>query len=279
LLLAWTVTAGTHHPSEWMTYPKAVLPVIGYVGNWFKDKIGVLAHTWSLALEEQYYIVWPTVLIVALRRGLTLRKIAGVLLGVTFGLAVFQATWGSVFRPHLSPLVWSGLMTYGRFGGLLLGSIVALVPEKLRWTRDRRVAYASGICVVALVFGHFSSSIYERIGIVLFALMAAIVIAHVVHAPGSPVARALSAWPLGVVGKISYGLYLYHYPLFWFISKHFSHTVVVVVLAWISAFACAIVSYAFVERRVLRAKARVGRRRAARIPRATVPVESPIATS
>lgn len=200
------------------------LSTLAYVANWrfVASSQGYFAHTalpspllhtWSLAVEEQFYLIWPLMAVVVLarfgRRGLA--WVAG--LGAV-GSAVLMAV---LFRLGAS----SSRLYYGtdtRAQALLVGATLALVG--FRWCRAPRQLVAgvgvAGLSILVWAWGSVGGQspwLYEG-GFLLVALGAAGVIASVALRPGAALARALGWGPLAYVGRISYGLYLYHWPLF-----------------------------------------------------------------
>lgn len=189
------------------------LATLFYVQNWHlvasAGQASPLSHTWSLAIEEQWYLIWPPVFL-----GLTwlCRKRPRLLLGVVLGLALVSA----------SEMAWLGAGGRAYFGtdsraqSLLLGAALALLlqlkPGPAR--RGSRVALEVfgliGIVVFAAMVLNPPTRMYQG-GFFVVAIAAATVIAASVQ-PNSPVLRpVLSFAPLRWLGLISYGVYLYHF--------------------------------------------------------------------
>jgi peptidoglycan/LPS O-acetylase OafA/YrhL len=174
-------------------------------------------HAWSLAIEEQFYIVWPLVTFACLRLARGRRwLLAGVCVG---GAAASMATMAALYEPGGDPSrAYYG--TDARAHALLLGVALAIVLS--RWTPRAEPARASvrfagiaGALYMAFAFTrvHDTDPWMYRGGYALFAVAVTAVIASVVQPGAFPLRRLLSLPPVVWVGKISYGLYLWHWPV------------------------------------------------------------------
>ena len=190
---------------------------LGYVANWrfiasgdsyFDLATGPspLRHLWSLAIEEQFYVVWPLVAALCLRR--SPRLLGGVcVVGSVASVAAMVAV-GAGDRGYYG--------TDTRASALLVGGALAVglrhrpvaVP---RWLAPAGTA-ALVLCGAAWWVAGESAMWLFDFGFPLYALLTALTIAAVVRATDSPLARVLATPPLVFVGKISYGLYLWHWP-------------------------------------------------------------------
>jgi peptidoglycan/LPS O-acetylase OafA/YrhL len=186
-----------------------------------------LLHMWSLAIEEQFYIVWPLLLLVVmrLRRGDPTRALR-TLLAVSVGGALASALeMGLVFGSGSDPTrAYFGTDTHAQC--LLVGT--ALAAGLALWRRrqpvadlsraGRRAVSAGGVAGVGVCAWAWSQLQYDqafvfRGGFLLVSVSVAAVIASVVLEPAGLLARGLALPPLRFLGRISYGMYLWHFPL------------------------------------------------------------------
>jgi peptidoglycan/LPS O-acetylase OafA/YrhL len=293
LLLAGVAIAGrVFAPENVASTRSGLLGAVTYVTNWqliwsdvsYFEAIGrppLLQHLWSLAVEEQYYLLWPLIVagLVALggRRAVT----AACALGALASTALMWA----IVDPNSPSRVYYGTDT--RAGGLLLGGLLAttmVAVERPRPNRRARSAIelagvaALGILVWLMVHtSEFDTSLY-RGGFLRFAALTAVVILAIT-VPGSRLARLLSARWLRWIGLRSYGLYLWHWPVFVLTRPHIdvplSGTPLLVMRLAITV-ALTEVSYRWVEEPVRTGRFRVRLTELVRFPR---PRTHPMTTS
>jgi peptidoglycan/LPS O-acetylase OafA/YrhL len=248
------------HVNRGLGFGLSFAAVAGYAGNWVAAvtpgrPLGLLSHTWSLAIEEQFYIVWPLLLVLALR-GRCPRALLGTLL-------LLAAATSAVDRY----LVWRGghprwayYGTDAHADGLVLGCATLLLVFHGRSRLLRAYLQRSEVAIIAIAavsfavaWLRFDATATYAGGIALVNIAAAVLIAHVVLAPTRPAAKLLSLSPLAWIGARSYGIYLYHFPIFFSVAPetvHLDRYSFVAVVTPITLVAAA-VSYRFIERPLL----------------------------
>lgn len=205
-----------------------------YVTNWwyifsdtsYFEAIGrppFLAHLWSLAVEEQFYLIWPAVVLILLRwrgrRGVFYVALVGALASTAW------MTFLSIANgyPQEADPSRAYFGSDSHIMGLLLGAALAVVwrPGRLstRLTLGAKaVVTAIGVAALLTVIwffwqvGEYSNFIY-RGGFLVLSAVVCILIAAATH-PGVPFGRVLGSQPWRYIGQRSYGLYLYHWPIY-----------------------------------------------------------------
>ncbi len=228
LLAAAAVTFAVFLRDEAASLRGDIAAAFAYVTNWYQiiaersyfessGRPSPLQHLWSLAVEEQFYLLFPLLFV----GGLALfgrRRLPWVL----FGAAVASAVWMAVlYTPGADPSrVYYGTDT--RASGLLLGAVAAFAWSPWRLRRDvapgaKVVLNGAGLAALAaLGWMHLTVSEFDpwlyRGGFFLLGLLTLVVIAVAVH-PGAHVGRVLALPALVWIGVRSYSLYLWHWPV------------------------------------------------------------------
>jgi peptidoglycan/LPS O-acetylase OafA/YrhL len=255
------------------------LATLFYVANWQQIVAGhgyfaqftspsPLQHTWSLAIEEQYYLFWPFLLGLMLAlRSVRPRWPRKTVAGITLGLALVSVIWMGVAAHLLGPNR-AYLGTDTRAWELLLGGAAAMIwPPGEPASRRRLWSVLTVVGLVGVAAGAATANgppwwIWDG-GLGAIALCSTALIVGSVRAPDGPVARLLSLGPVQWVGLISYSLYLWHWPVIVLMTAETTgltgwQLLVVRLAAMVSA-ACA--SYYLVERPLRRADWRALARR------------------
>ena len=165
-----------------------------------------LLHTWSLAVEEQFYIVFPVILVLAARYAP--RHVGGLIFsGALVSLAA------SALYTAAAPAASYYLLPF-RFWELALGALIALrQPELARWPQIRQAAGLAGLALVGYaVFAWSADTPYPGVAALAPCAGTALLIVAGLN-DGCAVSRLLSIRPVVFVGLISYSLYLWHWPL------------------------------------------------------------------
>jgi peptidoglycan/LPS O-acetylase OafA/YrhL len=226
-----------------------------YAGNWAQiggRPFGVLAPVWTLAVEEHFYLLWPLVFLALAR--LRLRTAAGVALGLAGASTLLRL---GLFAAGVSPARLQ-MGTDTRLDGLLLGCAVAFLLARRR-PRVPTPAAAVAVAVLAvLVTVPPYHSFMLTAGYVVIPMAALVVIAHLVGGgPASGLTTALSWRPAVGIGRISYGLYLWHLPVYAVLLPHVLGLPLAVRSALVMAVSVAVAtaSWFAIERPFVRLKA------------------------
>ena len=214
MLAVLSASAWLYLPGDLASVPKSALAATFFVSNlWFFTDTGYFAggadvkpllHTWSLAVEEQYYIGFPILLMLLARacprwRNLVVASIAIL----SISLSVFMQRDTSGFAFYLLPT---------RAWELLAGALLALgcVPAiRQRWAREA-IAWGGMVAIVLAVACYDRDTLFPGIA----ALAPVLGAAALIHAAPCTSAGRLLGWrPLVGVGLVSYSLYLWHWPL------------------------------------------------------------------
>lgn len=200
------------------------LAALLYVCNWgiAYGWLGTspISHLWSLSVEEQFYFLWPPALLLLLRLRIRPLYMIVVVLGLAFGSAAQKvleggtATWQRLYHGSdtradalligcalgLALACW-GLPPLHRRARAFVGMSAAAGTVFIAWlahaaTIDKSVLYAGGL-------------------LTLSALSGASILLFILAVPRGKVAAALAWGPLAAVGRISYGLYLWHHAVAW----------------------------------------------------------------
>ncbi len=248
----------------------ALVSSLLYVFNWFilsaHNVFRPATHFWSLAVEEQFYLLWPIILVLLLKLKRSPRQLATLTLLAAFAASAWRA-W--LYDPNDD--YWILRCYFGtdtRSDGLLLGAALALARDAgLPQLKARVVSLLTilsitiigvtvllcapldkGIHADALYYGQFT----------VFALASAFLLAVAVDRRLGLLHRILTTRVLVWIGRISYSLYLFHFPVIEYGNKFVrtTHPHALSLLLVAVSFAVSALSYYAVERPILRLKDR-----------------------
>ncbi len=249
-------------PSELASLRADAVSTLFYVANWrsiFSQKSywelfaapSPLEHTWSLSIEEQFYVVWPLVVAWLLKR----RAARAVLVVSLVLTALSMVAMAALFDPANSSRAYLGTDT--RAASILAGAaLAAVLPTTTRFAA-RTIRALDGIGIVAIIGLAIAwcgldgqSAFLYRGGFWLTELCVLALVVCAVAGRESLVARALSVKPLTLLGTISYGVYLWHWPVNVVLTADRMHVsgAPLHAVRFAITFAIAIVSYRYLEK-------------------------------
>jgi peptidoglycan/LPS O-acetylase OafA/YrhL len=231
--------------------------------GWFNYDV-LLAHTWSLSMEEQFYLIFPAVIAFTSRTKAIIIACSVIICLPFWRFIIYMMSDSniSVYRFAYSPDT--------RMDTIIIGCLIALImvdananKAAKKWFSHASV-FVAGIIIIAgaIILSEQSKFFMSTIGYTLIAAGVSVILLFALSNPDHSVNRFIATKPLQIIGRLSYALYLWHPASLGIANKVAYHTDIhwqgiVQVVAYVGiAFTCAIASYFLVERPFLHLKDR-----------------------
>ena len=215
VLVSWGVGYWLFMPDEFKEFGQSMVSTVAYLSNvffWMKSdyfggpsELKPLLHTWSLSVEEQYYLIFPFVVWGALKSGIkALLKVTIVLLGISFVASVLM------IKPYPSAVFY---LSPFRFWELLIGSLLAIFAYQKVAPSKKAVPFLSSIGLALILWPIFVYT--EKTAFPGWSALWPVIGASLIIWANDTgwVGKLLKLPFMRFTGKISYSLYLWHWPL------------------------------------------------------------------
>jgi peptidoglycan/LPS O-acetylase OafA/YrhL len=244
--------------------PFAAFYLSNWIRIWYPASLGTLAITWSLAVEEQFYVIWPLLLVFLLRRGIRARRLLAIVLSgaavSTLLRVLLLATGSNALR------IFCGSDT--RADALLLGCALGIMLQNEQVTVGRCVRLAAPVgCIAWIGAVTFSPTIIDGLDnrldygylpvFTLTALAGTLLIGGLVLTHGTWMHRIFAFPVLTWLGKRSYGIYLWHVTVYTFVPTFGLTSYTRQMFLILAPLVPVILSYQLIERPALRLKSRL----------------------
>lgn len=232
----------------------------------------LIGHLWSLSTEEQFYIFWPLVLFLTPKKHLKKLFFAAVLIGPLFRLgvtALFRYGLASSFYQNMGVVIY--VLPFSQVDAFALGALITQI--KFPKARMQFFSLLALLPIIGFAAQYYSTGALDKpsaLGFLfplskdlkqvwgyfylnyLFALLIYLVVREKMFL------RLLDTKAMQYIGKISYGLYVYHYAVIWFVARLRDFSIpepiakpLTLVISGIATFALAALSYKYLEKPIL----------------------------
>ena len=200
-----------YHENQWWLW--------SYLQNWLyaftlKDGSAMLVHLWSLGVEEQFYLLWPIIILLVRKPRILFYIMSALLL---LAIAARCILWLYHFQDFNYTLVY----TFTRIDGICIGSMIALLlnfkPDFIEKNLAIIVITLAGLNFLFYFLNENASNSYPYfafIGFTTFCGMFGLLLHELVKHRNSKLSKVFSFKPLIFIGRISYGFYIYHWPIY-----------------------------------------------------------------
>ncbi len=229
----------------------------------------IFMHFWSLGVEEQFYLIWPFVILWIKKP----TKLFFIMLSVLLGVMCLRIV---LWQLDFKTLNYTSFYTFTRIDGICIGSMLALL-HRFKYNFLSRYMYliVTGIAALNLLFfllnrsNNFGFPFWAFVGYTTFAAIFGLLVHETVTNKNSLLQPLLSFIPLRFLGKVSYGFYIFHWPVYvicgdYLLNQftadfHFSlanSRIAASIVSTLAALIISILSYYFFETRILKLKER-----------------------
>jgi peptidoglycan/LPS O-acetylase OafA/YrhL len=196
----------------------------------------LLGHTWSLAVEEQFYLIWPLLLFVFMKwnRLNLLAMLLFLFIGVSWSMRLLGYA-GPIYTSLVQESIFMGCL----FALMRINQQIPSIPDWFLLVSTLLIVF------VGIIPYESPINLFNPVG-----LLGGVLFVGLSQKPDGITSRILSIRPLVFIGKISYGMYLWHLPIFrWFANQDFLHGYQAFIGKFLTTFLLTYLSWVLIEKR------------------------------